>query len=410
MRSTLPISLLVLAACSSAPKPAAAPSPAPASGPQRVVTTTAGVRPEAPPAASSQPPAATTGGRGGGRGFQGVMDTVRMRQLYVSNDPKDLPRANFDNAVAAKKVTDSVYAARFRGVVDFQKITYKSRADSMEVPAYLFAPVNKRGAKGHAAMIWVHGGVHGNWGENMLPFVKEAVDRGYVIVAPDYRGSTGYGEARHMAIDYGGYEVDDALSAVDYLKTLPYVDQDRLGMMGWSHGGFITILNATRPNPPFKATAAMVPVTNLLFRLSLKGPGYARDFAAEPRIRGMPHENPDEYIKRSPLYHVENLTIPLLVHVATNDLDVNYVEDQQIVWKLRALKPELSETKIYVDPPGWGLSVGHAFNRRVDPRTLERVDTPEQVDSWNRTWTFFDWWLRPYEDRSKPAPPVRVQP
>jgi dienelactone hydrolase len=406
------ILVVAAAACSTAPKPAAAPAPETSAGPPRVVTTTTGVRPEAQQPAPAAGRGATPAGGGGrgGRGFQGVMDTVRMRQLYVSNDPKDLPRGNFEANMAAKKVTDSIYAARFRGIVDFQRVTFKSRADGMDVPAYLFAPMNKRGAKGHAAMIWVHGGVHGNWGENMLPFVKEAVERGYVIVAPDYRGSTGYGEARHMAIDYGGYEVDDALSAVDYLKTLPYVDQDRLGMMGWSHGGFITILNATRPNPPFKATAAIVPVTNLLFRLSLKGPGYARDFAAEPRIRGMPHENPDEYIKRSPLYHVENLTIPLLVHVATNDLDVNYVEDQQIVWKLRALKPDLAETKIYVDPPGWGGSVGHAFSRRVDPRTLERVDSPEQVDSWNRTWTFFDWWLKPYEDRSKPPAPVRVQP
>jgi len=87
--------------------------------------------------------------------------------------------------------------------------------------------------------------------------------------------------------------------------------------------------------------------------------------------------------------------------VATNDLDVNYVEDQQMVWKLRALKPELAETKIYVDPPTWGSSGGHAFSRRVDPVTLERVDSPEQIDSWNRTWVFFEWWLRPYLDKSK---------
>lgn len=403
-----------VAACSTAPAPATAPAPTAARTP-RVITTTANVRVDSgaavPSTVNRQPSTAPTGGGRGGRGFQGQMDSARVRQLYVSNDPKDLPRGNFEANMATKRATDSIYAARFKGVVDFQKITYKSRADGMTIPAYLFAPINKRGAKGHAAMIWVHGGVHGNWGENMLPFVKEAVDRGYVIITPDYRGSTGHGEAHHMAIDYGGHEVDDVMSAEDYLRTLPYVDLDRLGMMGWSHGGFITLLNATRGTPPpMKAVAAIVPVTNLLFRLSLKGPGYARDFAAEPGIRGLPFENPNEYIRRSPLYQVENLHIPTLVHVATNDLDVNYVEDQQIVWKLRALKPDLAETKVYVDPPGWGASVGHAFSRRVDPRTLERVDSPEQVDSWNRTWTFFDWWLRPYEDRSKPAPAVRVQP
>ncbi len=338
------------------------------------------------------------------------MDSTRARQLYVSNDPKDLPRANFDQQVLAKQKTDSIYAARFAGIAEFRKVTYKSTADGMVIPAYLFAPLNKRGTKGHAAMIWVHGGVHGDWTQSMLPFVKEAVDRGYVIITPDYRGSTGYGETHYMAIDYGGNEVVDALSALEYLKTLPYVDMERVGMMGWSHGGFITVLNATKDATPLKAAAAIVPVTNLVFRLSYKGPGYQRDYAAESTIRGLPFEKQDEYIKRSPLYHIENLNIPMLVHVSTNDLDVNYVEDQQIVWKLRALKPDLSETKIYVDPAGWGSSVGHAFSRRVDPVTLERVDSPAQIDSWNRTWTFFEWNLQPGEDRSKPAPAVRVNP
>ncbi len=338
------------------------------------------------------------------------MDSTRARQLYVSNDPKDLPRANFDAQVKAKAVTDSIYAARFAGVAEFRKVTYKSTADGMEIPAYLFAPLNKRGPKGHAAMVWVHGGVHGDWTQSMLPFVKEAVDRGYVIITPDYRGSTGHGETHYMAIDYGGNEVIDALSALDFLKTLPYVDMDRVGMMGWSHGGFITALNAMKPGTPLKAAAAIVPVTNLIFRLSYKGPSYQRDYSPEGTIRGLPFEKPDEYVKRSPLYHVEDLTIPILVHVATNDQDVNYVEDQQLVWKLRALKPELSETKVYVDPSPWGSSVGHAFSRRVDPVTLERVDSPAQIDSWSRTWTFFDWNLRPYEDHSKPLPPVRVAP
>ena len=365
-------------------------------------------------ATSSQVPPSTSpapvGPPPSGRPFQGTMDSARARLLYVSKDPRDLPRANFDASVAAKRKTDSIYAVRFAGVAEFRQVTYRSRADGLEVPAYLFAPLAKRGARGHAAMVWVHGGMHGNFDQAMLPFVREAVDRGYVIIAPDYRGSTGHGEALHMAIDYGGNEVVDVMSALDYLKTLPWVDPDRVGMMGWSHGGFITALNAMQPHTPLKAAASIVPVTNLVFRLSLKGPGYQRDYAAEPAIGGLPFEKPDEYLKRSPLYHVEDLAIPLLVHVATNDLDVNYVEDQQLVWKLRALKPDLAETKVYVDPAPWGPSVGHAFSRRVDPVTLERVDSPAQIDSWNRTWAFFDWILRPYEDRSKPPAPVRVQP
>ena len=95
--------------------------------------------------------------------------------------------------------------------------------------------------------------------------------------------------------------------------------------------------------------------------------------------------------------------MPLLGHVATNDEDVNFVEDQQIVDALRSRKPDLAETKVYVDPAPWGGSVGHAFSRRVDPNTLQRVDSPAQIDSWSRTWTFFEWHLQPSVDKSKPA-------
>jgi dienelactone hydrolase len=190
---------------------------------------------------------------------------------------------------------------------------------------------------------------------------------------------------------------------MEYLKTMPHVDTDRVGVMGWSHGGYITSLLLFRPNNPFKAGAAIVPVTNLFFRLSYKGPNYQRSFSTQRGLQGLPFEKRAEYIRRSPLYGVDSLKVPLLVHVATNDEDVNYVEDQQMVDALRSRKPDLSETKTYVDPHPWGSSVGHAFSRRVDPETLQRVDSPAQIDSWNRTWVFFEWNLRPYEDRSKPV-------
>ncbi|HJQ37386.1 MAG TPA: alpha/beta fold hydrolase, partial [Thermoanaerobaculia bacterium] len=178
------------------------------------------------------------------------MDSARAAELYVSTKLEDHPPADFDRQLRQKAMTDSIYAARSRGVMEFRKVSYKSTVDGMTIPAYLFAPLNKRGARGHAAMVWVHGGVHGDWGTSMFPFVKEAVQRGYVIITPDYRGSTGHGAAHYNAIDYGGKELDDVQSAVEFLKTLPYVDQDRLGIMGWSHGGFITAHLVFREHHP----------------------------------------------------------------------------------------------------------------------------------------------------------------
>lgn len=331
------------------------------------------------------------------------MDPGRAQKLYVSNNPDDhsLGR-DFARDVEQKKTTDARFAEASRGVMDFRQVTYRSSVGDLDIPAYLFQPLEKRGPRGHAAMVWVHGGVHGNMAVLYFPFIREAVQRGYVIITPEYRGSTGFGEAFHKAIDYGGYEVEDTMSAVNYLKTLTHVDFDRLGIMGWSHGGFIALHSVFRDQHPFKAAAAIVPVTNLVFRLSYKGPGYQRDYSTQTRLQGLPFEKPDEYIKRSPLYSVDKLKVPLLVHVATNDTDVNFVEDQQIVDALRSRKPDLAETKIYVDPPPGSSGGGHTFSRRTDLKTLERMDTPEQRDSWNRTWTFFEAHLRPYEDRSKP--------
>src|SRR6187402_2564727 len=363
MRSTIVLALLALSSLS-----AQAQSAPPQPGQQ-------------PPAPAAQRPATP----------QPAMEPERARRLYVSKDPSDHGLGvNFERQVQAKAEADRRYAEVTKGVVDFSKVKYRSSVGDMDLPAYLFQPLQKRGAKGHAALVWVHGGVHGDWAITMWPFVKEALDRGYVVICPDYRGSTGYGREHYMKIDYGGYEVDDAMSAVEFLKTLPHVDQDRLGVMGWSHGGYITLFSVFRDVTPFKAAAAIVPVTNLVFRLSYKGPSYQESFSTQERIQGLPFEKRDEYIKRSPLYHVDKLKVPLLVHVATNDEDVNFVEDQQMVDALRSRKADLAETKTYVDPAPWGASVGHAFSRRVDPQTLERVDSPAQIDSWNRTGVFFE--------------------
>lgn len=327
------------------------------------------------------------------------MDSARARQLYVSNRHEDHPVANYDAAIARKKSIDSTFEVRSKGVMRYQKTTYRSRHGDLDIPVYVFAPLTPRGARRHAAMVWVHGGVHGTWDNQYLPFVIEAVQKGYVIVAPDYRGSTGYGEAHHRAIDYGGKELDDVEDAVAFLGRIPEVDPARIGIMGWSHGGFITAHLLMRgAQSKFVAGAAIVPVTNLVFRLGYKGPGYARSFSTQKELQGLPHEsaaNRAEYIKRSPYYRIDSLSRPILVHVATNDTDVDFVEDQMMIDGLRSRKPELSETKIYVDPATWGRSGGHAFSRRVTPDIWVRDDSPAQIDSWNLTWAFFEKHLRP---------------
>ena len=308
----------------------------------------------------------------------------------------DVDRYELDRVRKLRR--DRTLQALAEGVLRVRKLSYRSRIGDLDIPFYLFEPLELRGERGHAALIWIHGGVHGDFDPLYFPFVKEAVDRGYVVLAPEYRGSTGYGRRHHEAIDYGGYEVDDCLTALDYLRAeLPHVDPARVGVIGWSHGGFIALHSVFRDQTSFRAAAALVPVTNLVFRLSYKGPRYARHFIRQPRIGGPVYARRNVYVERSPLYHVDRLRTPLLVHVADNDRDVNFVESQQLIHALEYLKPNLAETRIYHDPPVDEFGGGHRFNRRVDRENgYRRVDSPHQRDSWNRIWTFLEWHLRPY--------------
>ena len=303
--------------------------------------------------------------------------------------------SRYERDIERKKQDDELIRKLSAGAVDFKKITYRSSIGDLDIPAYLFQPLKPRGPKGHPALVWVHGGVASNFESSYMPFVKQAVERGYIVIAPEYRGSTGYGETFQEAIDYGGYEVEDSMSAADYLKAnVPNVDPERIGVIGWSHGGYITLFSLIRDQgKTFKCGYAGVPVTNLVFRLSYKGPRYAADFIKEKRIGGAPHEKRDIYIERSPVYHVDKIKVPVLVHVATNDEDVNFVEDQFMVYALKYHLPQLADTKIYVDPPG-----GHHFDRLVNEAHTAPQNTPPQRDSWNRIWTFLEGNLKPYLD------------
>jgi dipeptidyl aminopeptidase/acylaminoacyl peptidase len=108
-------------------------------------------------------PASLQEGQQSSRQASSEMNRGRAERLYVSVDPRDHSIGyNFQRDLDAKKETDRRYAEITKGVVDYQKITYRSSVGDLDIPAYLFQPLKKRGAKGHPALVWVHGGVHGN--------------------------------------------------------------------------------------------------------------------------------------------------------------------------------------------------------------------------------------------------------
>jgi dipeptidyl aminopeptidase/acylaminoacyl peptidase len=294
-------------------------------------------------------------------------------------------RPDFARMARQQAETDHAWQEASTGFMQMEKITYRSFRDGLEIPAFVFQPLDVRGPQQHPALVWVHEDIRGHLYEHYIPYIREAVSRGYIVIAPEYRGSVGYGKAFYDAIDYGGAEVDDVVTAASVLKShYPAVDPDDIGIIGWSHGGLITLLSVFRNPVTFRSAVAIVPVTNLFQRLARKGVAQQRQ-AIDPQNRfgGDPSERPDVYRYRSPLFHVDELQIPLLVHVADNDEDVDFDEARPLVDALRARKGELADVKVYHNPLG-----GHLFDRRVIRDSWQPEGTPEQVDSWRRIWSF----------------------
>jgi dipeptidyl aminopeptidase/acylaminoacyl peptidase len=326
--------------------------------------------------------------------------TFGMPAWSAAQAPQQQRRPDFDRMLQEQQQTDKAWHDAAAGYFQVEKITYRSSAGDMDIPAWVFQPLKIRGPKQHAAIVWTHENIRGHLYEHYIPYIREATRKGYIVIAPEYRGSVGYGQAFYDAIDYGGKEVDDVVTAADVLVSkYPAVDPARIGIIGWSHGGMITLLSIMRNPTKFKAAVAMVPVTNLFQRLAWKGVERQHQAIDPSNIYGgLPAEKHDVYKDRSPLYQVDKLQIPLYVGVTRNDQDVNFEEDEQLVDALRSRKPFLATTMIYDNPPG-----GHTFDRRVDPKTWEPENTREQRDSWNRVWTFLDWNLDPYNDAAKSA-------
>jgi len=298
-----------------------------------------------------------------------------------------------------KKIDDALLEkwSREAGIV-FAKAAYPSPVDGLSIPTYLFRSSAQAGPNSKPALLWIHPMIHGSFDSDSFLLVQEAVRRGYVVLAPEYRGSIGYGKDFYDAIDYGGYEVDDVMGGYDYLKAnVPEVDPARVGMIGWSHGGFITLHSLIRDQGrTLKCAYAGVPVTNLIFRLSFKGPYYEAEFARQKRIGGEVYQKRDIYIERSPVYHVSKIKVPVRVHVATNDQDVNFVECEMLIHALAYHIPRLAETKIYIDPPG-----GHDFERLLTNDRKALQNTPAQRDSLNLIWAFLEEHLQPYLQEPK---------
>jgi dipeptidyl aminopeptidase/acylaminoacyl peptidase len=227
------------------------------------------------------------------------------------------------------------------------------------IPAYTFLPRKYLTGQKLPLIVFAHGGVHGNVSaNNYVNVFRELLDQGYAIIAPDYRGSSGYGRAFWELIDYGGLEIEDVFAGRQFmLEAHDNIDPDRAGIMGWSHGGLITLMNLFAHPKEFKVGYAGVPVCDLVARMGYHDQGYRDLFSAPYHIGKTVREDVDEYRRRSPAWNAEKLQSPVLIHTTTNDEDVHVLEVENLIKALKAAGKSF-EHKVYKDAPG-----GHHFNR-----------------------------------------------
>ncbi len=213
-----------------------------------------------------------------------------------------------------------------------------------DVPAWLFRP---RGDGPFPVVVSIHGGPEAQERPSYAysGLYQYLLSRGIGILAPNIRGSTGYGLSYQRLIyrDWGGAELEDIRHAAEYLRTLDWVAPDRLGVFGGSFGGFATLSALSRLPEYWAAGVDVVGPSNLITFVASVPPHW-RSVLKE--WVGDAEEDRDLLIERSPITYVDNIRAPLLVIQGANDPRVVQAESDQMVERLRELGREV---EYYVD-------------------------------------------------------------
>ena len=233
---------------------------------------------------------------------------------------------------------------------------------------YVFIPKNIDPSRKYPLLVFPHGGVHGDFTTYYQHIIREMMAQGYIVIAPEYRGSTGYGKTYYERIDYGGLENKDVYAARNWMiDNYEFVDKNRVGIIGWSHGGMIALMNIFDHPNEYQVAFAGVPVSDLIARMGYQQQDYRDLYSADYHIGKTAHEDVEEYKRRSPAWNAEKFqNTPLLIHTNTNDDDVNVLEVEHLIQALKAENKKF-EYEIYQNAEG-----GHSFDR-IDTQTAQNI-------------------------------------
>lgn len=255
-----------------------------------------------------------------------------------------------------------------------QLVTYKS-VDGTMISAFVWVPFNLKHDGSNAAVVLPHGGPTGQTPDSFNRTTAALATRGYICIAPNVRGSTGYGKKfQEMNIkDLGGGDLQDEIYGVKFLEASGYVDAKRVGITGGSYGGYMTLMAIGKTPDVWAAAVEQYGIINWLTMLQHED-AFLQQY--EKSLLGDPEKDRQIYEDDSPLKYIRNEKAPLLVLQGENDPRVPKEEAEQVV---DILKQQGRTVDVHYYP-----KEGHGFSKREN-----------QIDALKRTTDWFDKYLKP---------------
>lgn len=219
---------------------------------------------------------------------------------------------------SAETLLEAKYGSIDPGLFVADEAVHYPSSDGQPVHAILYKPREVGPGERLPALVVVHGGPTAQWFRGFDPYAQFLTDRGYVVLEPNVRGSTGYGIAWRDANikDWGGGDLEDVAAGAAYLKGLPYVDPERIGIFGGSYGGFMSYIAVVKKPDLFKVGVPWIGITDL-HKLYDEDMEHFRYYFRQQM--GDPVEDHALWRDRSAIEHADKLRAKLLIVHGVND-------------------------------------------------------------------------------------------
>ncbi len=278
-----------------------------------------------------------------------------LRLLYYHTGPTapgDLWVYNLADGKSHQLTRSLVGGVRSEDMVEPQLVHYPSKDGKWTISAFVYVPYNLPRNDEHPAIVFVHGGPTAQTMNTFNRFVQYMANQGYFVIAPNYRGSTGYGKEFQQAnlFDMGGGDLQDVLAAAEWIKQTGYVDPKKLILMGGSYGGYMTMMGVTKAPELWAAGVPIVPFVNWFTEIQNEDPVLQQSDLA---TMGDLVKNKALYEDRSPINFVDQIKAPLYLLAGGNDPRCPKEEAQQVVDAVKK-RGGVVEYKVYENE-------GHGF-------------------------------------------------